>query len=102
MVSETLAAIAPTTQSGLIGVEPIDQIVMMENHDDAYYAWQKAGLRDRVLVHVDAHMDFGWIAERDPVDETALGTNNEDPLEGGARRPAWGNVLPGINGSPGG
>ncbi len=65
MVPETLTAIAPTTQSGLVGVEPIEQIVMMENHDDAYYAWQKAGLRDRIVVHVDAHIDFGWMPERD-------------------------------------
>ena len=52
----------------LVGVEPIKQIVMMEDHDDAYYAWQKARIRDRILVHIDAHIDFGWIAERDPAE----------------------------------
>ena len=53
---------------GFVGAEPIDNVVMMEDHDDAYYAWQKAGIRDRILVHIDAHIDFGWITERDPAE----------------------------------
>ncbi|MFA5119196.1 MAG: UPF0489 family protein [Candidatus Omnitrophota bacterium] len=42
-----------------------EQVVMMEDHDKAYLAWKQRGVRDRVLVHVDAHIDFGWIPEID-------------------------------------
>lgn len=40
-------------------------IAMMEDHDKAYHAWQERDIRDRILVHVDAHIDFGWIPEID-------------------------------------
>lgn len=39
--------------------------VMMENHDQALQAWQQAGIQQAVLVHVDAHIDFGWIPQAD-------------------------------------
>lgn len=51
----------------LIGREPISELRMMEDHDGAYYAWKEAGFRDRILVHLDAHHDFRWIANRDPL-----------------------------------
>ena len=34
----------------------------MEDHDEAYLAWKEKKIRDRVLLHFDAHIDFGWIA----------------------------------------
>lgn len=79
MMPEALSSISPMTsrvapgderpkQSSLVGVEPIEQIMMMENHDQAYYAWRNAGLRDRIVVHVDAHIDVDWIPERDPAE----------------------------------
>ena len=49
-----------------VGVEPIPRIVMMEDHDKAYFAWKEAGCRDRIAVHIDPHLDFGWVPERDP------------------------------------
>ncbi|MGO9603685.1 MAG: tetratricopeptide repeat protein [Candidatus Binataceae bacterium] len=42
--------------------EPPTRIHLMENHDQAYYAWRDAGVRDRVLVHIDAHHDM-WCIE---------------------------------------
>ncbi len=42
-----------------------ERVVMMEDHDKAYLAWKVRGVRSRVLVHVDAHIDFGWIPEAD-------------------------------------
>jgi Tfp pilus assembly protein PilF len=50
-------------------------IVMMEDHDKAYQGWKEHGVRDRVLVHVDAHIDFGWIPEMD-LDE--IGSDGND------------------------
>jgi tetratricopeptide (TPR) repeat protein len=35
----------------------------MENHDGALYVWREAGVRQRVLVHVDAHHDMWWIED---------------------------------------
>ena len=51
-------------------VVPPEKAVMMEDHDKAYSAWKERGIRDRILVHVDAHIDFGWIPEMD-LDEFA-------------------------------
>ena len=63
--------------AALVGRDPIDHVVMMEDHDGAYYAWKQAGLRDRIAVHIDAHIDFGWIPERDPEELLALRTLRE-------------------------
>jgi tetratricopeptide (TPR) repeat protein len=38
----------------------------MEDHDRAYYAWKDYSVKDRVLVHIDAHMDFAWFSQDDP------------------------------------
>ena len=44
---------------------PPEKLVMMEDHDKAYHAWKERGIRDMTLVHVDAHIDFGWVPELD-------------------------------------
>ena len=36
-------------------------IHLIENHDEAYQVWRRAGVRDRILVHFDAHHDMWWI-----------------------------------------
>lgn len=41
-------------------------VVMMENHDQAYHAWKRAGFQNRILVHIDPHFDFGFINEKNP------------------------------------
>ncbi len=48
----------------LIGKEPLDRVYLMENHDQAYYTWRERGVKNRVLVHIDAHHDMWWIPER--------------------------------------
>ena len=65
------------SQAGWVGVGPIGTVVMMEDHDGAYYAWKQAGIRDRIAVHIDAHFDFGWIPEREPEELLALRTLRE-------------------------
>jgi hypothetical protein len=37
----------------------------MENHDEAYWVWKEAGVREKILVHFDAHDDLSRIADRD-------------------------------------
>lgn len=48
-----------------IGLEPVERIFVMENHDEAYDVWRKAGVRERVLIHIDAHHDMWWLLEAD-------------------------------------
>jgi tetratricopeptide (TPR) repeat protein len=58
-----LQASAPAS---LVGADPIPTVVLMEDHEGAYYAWENAGLRDRILVHLDAHIDISWFHDQDP------------------------------------
>src|SRR2546427_2397715 len=51
---------------GLVGLDPISSVVMMEDHDGSYYAWKRAGISGRILLHIDAHIDWAWIADKDP------------------------------------
>lgn len=36
-------------------------IHLVENHDAAYGIWKQAAVRDRILVHIDAHHDMWWV-----------------------------------------
>lgn len=36
----------------------------MENHDEAYRVWRDAGVRQKILVHIDAHDDLVWMPDR--------------------------------------
>ncbi len=54
--------------AALVGRDPIDNVVMMEDHDGAYYAWKQAGITGRILLHIDAHIDWDWIADKNPLD----------------------------------
>ena len=47
-----------------IGRDPIERLVLMENHDQAYYTWHEAGAKQRILVHIDAHHDMWWVKDK--------------------------------------
>ena len=52
-------------KSALSQTEPVpERVHLMENHDQAYFVWKDAGVRDKILVHVDAHDDLSWVADR--------------------------------------
>lgn len=53
-------------EGGLVGIEPIENVVMMEDHNEAYFTWDKMGKRNKILLHIDAHIDFSWIDIKDP------------------------------------
>src|SRR2546425_1058558 len=55
-------------EGALVGVDPIHTVVMMEDHDGAYYAWKQLGISGRILLHIDAHIDWNWIADKNPLD----------------------------------
>ena len=41
------------------------QVHLIENHDKAYYLWRDAGIKNRILVHIDAHHDMKWIDDEE-------------------------------------
>jgi tetratricopeptide (TPR) repeat protein len=47
-----------------IGIDPVDKVFLFENHDQAYYIWRDAGVRNRTLVHIDAHHDMSWADDK--------------------------------------
>jgi hypothetical protein len=54
-------------KSSRVAMEPIDRVVLMENHDNAYHTWKQAGVKRRILLHFDAHHDMWWISEHQSV-----------------------------------
>jgi tetratricopeptide (TPR) repeat protein len=42
--------------------------LLVENHDQALQHWRAQGVRQRILVHLDAHHDLWWTPEGSPVD----------------------------------
>jgi len=53
---------------GLVCARPIENVVTMEDHDGAYHAWERSGFQERILLHIDSHMDWDWLQEQDPLD----------------------------------
>ncbi len=49
--------------AGLVGAQPIPRVHLFENHSSALLAWRDAGVRDRVVVHLDGHADFDWLPD---------------------------------------
>jgi len=43
-------------------------IILMENHNEALTIWQEAKVKEKILIHIDAHLDFCWIAEKNPLE----------------------------------
>jgi len=62
-MDEALAATGER-QPSPVGTDPARHVFSIENHDAAYYIWRDAGVKQRVLVHVDAHHDMWWIEDK--------------------------------------
>jgi tetratricopeptide (TPR) repeat protein len=50
-----------------LGLDPVDRVFKVENHDQAYHIWRDAGVKQRILVHIDAHHDMWWIPDLKPL-----------------------------------
>src|ERR1700724_2948020 len=48
--------------SARVGIDPVEQVHLMENHDRSYFLWRDAAFKNRILVHIDAHHDM-WCIE---------------------------------------
>lgn len=44
------------------------KIFTMDGHNEAYHRWKEQGVKDRIVVHIDAHVDFGPAALKSPMD----------------------------------
>lgn len=75
-------------KSSLVGKEPIERIVLMENHNLAFSVWQKERTRNRILIHIDAHLDFGWIPDKKLYKILLSNSLNEENPPSG-RKPLW-------------
>jgi Flp pilus assembly protein TadD len=63
---EPMSPVEPSTAAG-VGIDRIECVISMENHDRAYHAWREAGAHDRILVHVDAHHDLRYRGDKAPL-----------------------------------
>ena len=52
---------ADLPRSSRIGVDALDQLFLLENHDEVLRIWRDAGVYQRILVHIDAHHDMWWV-----------------------------------------
>jgi hypothetical protein len=72
----------------LIGKEPIERIFLIDNHNLAFSVWQKEKVRNKVLIHIDAHLDFGWIPDKKLYKILLSKSLGEESLPSG-RKPLW-------------
>lgn len=63
----TLASAGGTFPGKSGGMTPVARVVVMENHDQAYYTWRDAGVKQKILIHIDAHHDMWWMRESSPI-----------------------------------
>lgn len=52
-----------SVHAALVGEEPVPAVHVYENHSSALIAWRRAGVRGRILVHLDGHVDFDWLPD---------------------------------------
>lgn len=45
----------------VIGIDPIENLSIIENHSEILESWGRQGLRDVLLMNFDAHDDMRWI-----------------------------------------
>ncbi|MGH9390975.1 MAG: hypothetical protein ACRD1Z_15265, partial [Vicinamibacteria bacterium] len=53
----------PRLGAARVGQQPILNIHLYENHSSALIAWRQEGVRERVVVHLDAHADLDWLPD---------------------------------------
>ncbi len=42
---------------------PGGSLYVMENHSTALRVWENHDVREALCVHLDAHLDIGWLSE---------------------------------------
>ncbi|MFH1641159.1 MAG: tetratricopeptide repeat protein [Candidatus Omnitrophota bacterium] len=54
-----------------------EDILTMEYHNQALDIWRERGLKNKVLIHIDGHIDFFWVGDEDPLSLLGSDTLNE-------------------------
>lgn len=39
------------------------KVFLVEDHDEAYHYWKRLKIKDKTVVHIDAHIDFRWLQD---------------------------------------
>lgn len=60
-------------------------LYLVNDHDEAYSFWKNLGIKQKTLVHFDAHIDFEWIAEKNA--ETLFRSASSSALSETLRNP---------------
>ena len=68
-MNEALTAIGER-QPSKVGIEPARHVSLMENHDQAYYIWRDAGVKQRVLVLCPRSTTYRGAHRRDALRQT--------------------------------
>jgi tetratricopeptide (TPR) repeat protein len=56
-------SVVDSVEAALIGEESVPAVHVYENHSSALIAWRRAGVRGRILVHLDGHIDYDWLPD---------------------------------------
>jgi len=54
---------ATQAEGARVGIDPVPAVHLLENHSAALIVWRRAGVRDRILVHLDGHADLDWLPD---------------------------------------
>ncbi|RMF86798.1 MAG: tetratricopeptide repeat protein, partial [Nitrospinota bacterium] len=69
-----------------VGEDPL-AVTLAENNSQAYISWKLAGVKDRILVHIDSHIDLEWLPDqalqaiRNATSLSALRSVERDPYD---------------------
>ena len=55
--------VARLTHGARVGIDPVPAVHLFENHSASLIVWRRAGVRDRILVHLDGHADLDWLPD---------------------------------------
>ncbi|MGE5892774.1 MAG: hypothetical protein ACM34I_01845, partial [bacterium] len=47
----------------VVGIDPIEEILMVEDHSEVLLAWLKRGVRDMAVVNIDLHDDVRLVPD---------------------------------------
>ena len=47
-----------------VGVEPLTHTYLFEHNSSTLIHWKRAGVKDRIVVHLDGHIDLDWLPDR--------------------------------------
>lgn len=62
--AESQPSVAQPARGARVGIDPVPAVHLFENHSEALIVWRRAGVRDRILVHLDGHAALDWLPDR--------------------------------------